>query len=241
MFEGDQPTGENQEDLSSTTGDQESGTPNAEGQLDQMLKGITNAEGKPKYNSVEQALGSISPAQSHIKQLETDNQSLKQEIEALKQQVDEYKQQVERLGSLEDILEQRTETKGMSQEELDAYFEQKFAQRENAISASQNKATVVKSLVDLYGDKAKAEAEFVAMQSELGIDLTELSAQSPKAVLRYFKKPEARTPDNFSGQSRQEFKPSGEKPAARMPRTTKESISQWRDVGKEVRSKYGVE
>ncbi|MCW8888962.1 MAG: hypothetical protein OQK25_07865 [Gammaproteobacteria bacterium] len=237
-----QPAEQQQEaQQEATPQEQETGTPNAEGQLDQMLQGITNAEGRPKYSSVQQALGSIPHAQKHIQDLEQDNQTLKSEMDTLRQQIEDYKQQVERFGSLEDILEKREETKGMSQEELDQYFEQKLAQRESLATARQNQTSVVNSLVEMYGDKSKAEQEFVAMQNELGVDLQELAAKSPKAVLRYFQKPKADVPDKFDANRRQEFKPSGEKPKARMPRTTQESVSAWRDVGNEVRSKYGIE
>lgn len=208
--------------------------------FDQMLQGITNEEGKPKYSSVQQALGSIPHAQKHINQLESDNKTLKDEIASLQEQLDEYKQKAERFGTVEELLEQR-ENKGLTQEELDQYLEQKLQQRETVKTVQQNQANVVNSLVEMYGDKATAEREFMALQNDLGIDLTELSGKSPKAVLRYFKKPESKTPDKFDTQARKEFKPSGEKPKPRMPRTTQESVSQWREVGDSVRKKYGIE
>lgn len=208
--------------------------------FDKMLQGITNQEGKPKYSSVQQALGSIPHAQKHINQLEQDNQSLKDEIASLKEQVDEYKQKAERFGTVEELLEQQ-EQKGLTQEQLDEYLEQKLAQRETVKNVQQNQRDVVNSLVEMYGDKATAEKEFMALQNDLGVDLTQLAGQSPKAVLRYFKKPESKVPDKFDGQSNKKFQPQGEKPKARMPRTTQESVSQWREVGEAVRKKHGIE
>jgi len=244
MFEekADQPNDQNdqQAQQEETPQERETGTPNAEDHFSEMLNSIQNEEGKPKYSSVQQALGSIPHAQKHINALEADNKTLKDELQQLKDQLEEYKSQIERYGSLEDILEQREQTKGMTEEELDQYFEQKLAQRENARTAKQNQASVVNSLVEMFGDEQKAAQEFNSLQKELGINLEELSAKSPKAVLRYFQKPKADVPDTFKGQSRQEFKPSGEKPKPRMPRTTQESVSQWREVGKEVLSKYGI-
>lgn len=208
--------------------------------FDQMLSGITNEEGKPKYSSVQQALGSIPHAQKHINQLEQDNQSLKGEIASLKDQVEEYKQQVERLGSVEDILEQR-DSKGLSPEELDQYLEQKLQQRDTVKTVQKNQADVVNSLVDMFGDKATAEKEFMALQAELGVDLTQLAGQSPKAVLRYFKGTKSKVPDKFEGSVRRDFVPDGEAPKARMPRTTKESVSQWKEAGDVARKKLGIE
>lgn len=224
-----------------TPQEQETATPNSEdSHFDQMLQGITNQEGKPKYSSVQQALGSIPHAQKHINQLEQDNQSLKDEIASLKEQVDEYKQKAERFGTVEELLEQQ-DNKGLTQEQLDEYLEQKLSQRETVKNVQQNQRDVVNSLVEMYGDKATAEKEFMALQDDLGVDLTQLAGQSPKAVLRYFKKPESKVPDKFDGQARKEFKPDAEKPKARMPRTTQESVSQWREVGEAVRKKYGIE
>ena len=137
-------------------------------------------------------------------------------------------------------MEQR-ESQGLTQEQLDEYLEQKLAQRETVKTVKQNQAQVVNSLVEMYGDQATAEKEFMALQNDLGIDLTELSGKSPKAVLRYFKKPESKAPDKFDTQARKSFERSEEKPAARMPRTTKESVSQWREVGEGVRKQYGIE
>lgn len=235
--EGEQPVAQQEE----TPREPEPTPPKSEdSHFDQMLQGITNEEGKPKYSSVQQALGSIPHAQKHINQLEQDNQGLKDEIASLKEQVDEYKQQVERLGSVEDILENR-DNKGLSQEELDQYLEQKLQQRETVKNVQQNQRDVVNSLVEMYGDKATAEKEFMDLQNELGVDLTQLAGQSPKAVLRYFKKPESKVPDKFEGQVHKNFEPDGEKPKARMPRTTQESISQWRQSGEAARKKLGIE
>lgn len=241
MFEGDQPV-ENQEAPNEETPQEQQTAPakSEDSHFDQMLKGITNQEGKPKYTSVQQALGSIPHAQKHINQLETENQQLKDELTSIKEQLEEYKERVERFDTVENLLEQR-ESKGLSQEELDQYLEQKLQQRETVKTVQQNQASVVRSLVEMFGDQATAEREFMALQNDLGVDLTELSGKSPKAVLRYFKKPESKVPDKFDGQSRREFQPTGEKPKARMPRTTQESVSQWREVGESVRKKYGVE
>lgn len=234
--EGEEPRVQNQE----TPEGQEPTPPKSEdSHFDQMLQGITNAEGKPKYSTVQDALGSIPHAQKHINQLEQDNQGLKDELSSLKEQLEEYKQKVERVGSVEELLEQR-EQQGLTQEQLDEYLEQKLAQRETVQTVKQNQANVVNSLVEMYGDKATAEKEFMSLQDDLGVDLTELAGKSPKAVLRYFKKPESRAPDKFEGQSRQEFKPSGEKPKARMPRTTKESVAQWRETADAVRKELGI-
>lgn len=208
--------------------------------FDQMLQGITNEEGKPKYSSVQDALGSIPHAQKHIRQLEQDNQELKNELASIKEQLDEYKQKAERFGTVEELLEQR-EQNGLTQEQLDEYLEQKLAQRETVQTVKQNRASVVNSLVEMYGDKATAEKEFMALQDDLGIDLTELSGKSPKAVLRYFKEPESKAPDKFDTQARKSFERQEQKPVARMPRTTKESVSQWREVAEGVKKRYGIE
>ena len=224
-----------------TPSEQEPTPPKSEdSHFDQMLQGITNEEGKPKYSSVQQALGSIPHAQKHINQLESDNKTLKDEIASLQEQLDEYKQKAERFGTVEELLEQR-ENKGLTQEELDQYLEQKLQQRETVKTVQQNQASVVNSLVEMYGDKATAEREFMALQNDLGIDLTELSGKSPKAVLRYFDKPKSKTPDKFETQARREFQPSGEKPKPRMPRTTQESVSQWREVCEGVKKRLGIE
>lgn len=225
-----------------TPAEQETVTPKHEdSQFSQMLQGITNQEGKPKYSTVEQALGSIPHAQNHISQLERDNQEYKQKLEEFEQKMQEYEQELQRQKSVESLLEERDRKPELSQDDLDAYLEQKLSAREQARIAKENTASVANSLVEIYGDKGTAEKEFLALQDELGVDLASLAAQSPKAVLRYFKKTEAKVPDKFYTQSKPNVDDKGEQPKARMPKTTKESVASWRASGDAVRERLGIE
>lgn len=239
----DQPTGEEPtEPQQETPEGQEPAPPQREDSaFDNMLQSITNGEGKPKYSSVEQALGSIPHAQKHIQQLETDNQTLKDELASIKEQVEEYKTELDRQKSVEELMANQDENKGLTEEQIREIARREYNNERQTAQQQANVSEVVNSLVEMYGDKSSAESEFVKLQNELGIDLGALAAQSPKAVLRYFSKPKADVPDKFNGKRPEPFDGDKEPQKARLPRTTAEAKSNWAQSVENVNKKLGIE
>src|SRR6056297_3468450 len=66
--------------------------------LDQMLAGITSADGRQKYSSVEDALGALPHAQKHISQLEQENKELKENMARLEERLEQMSKYEELLA-----------------------------------------------------------------------------------------------------------------------------------------------
>lgn len=136
-------------------------------------------EGK-KYATVELALKSIAPAQSHISTIEQENARLKQELEARKT----TEQLLEELRSNPPVQGQPA-----TQElpDVDKIVEAALARKEAQSIAKQNTTKVISSFQEVFGDKTKAEEAYVKLAQENGMSvamLNALSANSPDAVLK---------------------------------------------------------
>ena len=137
-------------------------------------------EGK-KYQSVEQALTSLQPAQEHIAKIEAENA--------------EIREQLTRSKTAEEIFESirtqsATQTETVSAPQIDMsvveqMVEQKLTATEAQKVAQDNTKSVVDKLTTHYGSKEKAEQVYIEQANALGLGvagLNNLSATSPKAV-----------------------------------------------------------
>lgn len=136
-------------------------------------------EGK-KYATVDLALKSIAPAQTHIVNIEQENARLKAELEARKT----TEQLLEELRSNPPVQGQP-----VTQELPDVVkiVEEALAKKEAQSIAKQNTNKVVSSFQEVFGDKAKAEEAYNKLAAENGMPiamLNALAANSPDAVLK---------------------------------------------------------
>lgn len=203
-----------------------------EGAFADLLGSIKEGD-RQKYTSVEDALKSIEPAQTHIRTLEEENEALKKKVE-----------EATKLEELMAKLEEKKATKVADQPEGALFDESKLSEiirgeltaKERADQERANMNTVKSAFEGKYGDKAEEIYNKVAQESGLGGDeLRNLAARAPQAVLKLA---------GLSGE-RQEKQPSPtrqtvrtesfgseqEKPSARVPMvgyTTADLISAWR-------------
>lgn len=152
--------------------------PNA---FDDLLNDIKEGDRK-KYNSVEDALKSITPAQQHIKALEEENQRLKEESSKAKS-VDELLAKLEEKANKKEDQPQGGQV--FDESKLSELVTKTLSDRETKQRADANVDVVVDAFKTKYGDKAAEAYDKVAR--EAGIDgdtLKELARKSPLAVLR---------------------------------------------------------
>ena len=151
-----------------------------EGAFNTLLSTITDGD-RQKYTTVEDALKSITPAQTHIKSLEDENKQLKETLakaESLEKLV----------AKLEEKAQQKADqpqSANFDESKLDQMLSSKLSQMEQQKSAKSNVDSVVKAFTDKFGDKAGEAYNKVA--EEAGVDgdtLKSLAEKSPLAVLR---------------------------------------------------------
>jgi hypothetical protein len=171
--------------------------------LADLLKTITDPDGRQKYDSVEKALESMPHAQTHIQTLEDENRSLKAEKEALGSQADKITQ-------LEETIKQMAQNRSTSEEPSGNGLDEQavadlignvLTQRETQSTIKANQEAVANALASKYGDKA--EQMYNDKAKELGIpvaELNRLAGTSKQAVLAWFGdvKPTAPAPSTGS-------------------------------------------
>lgn len=153
-----------------------------------LLGGIRNDNGEPKYKSVEDALKALQHSQTFIEQLKRE----KQEAEAA---ANTFKTQAEKVSELESTLQKliqgqsqapaTTQPKQLDESAIAALVEDTLAKKQTEAVKAQNTSTVVKKLAEVFG--GKAEETFYAKAAELGLsqaEMNEMAAKSPAAVFR---------------------------------------------------------
>ena len=151
----------------------------AKSDYSEFLDAITNAEGKPKYKTVADALLGAAKAQEHIARIEQENADLR----GVAKKVETMEQLLQRLetGKTGDPPAQP------KIEDQESQILSVLEKREAANKERANRQSVLDSLRTKFGDKA--EAVLKAKADDLGLslsDLGNLAARSPKAVLGYF-------------------------------------------------------
>lgn len=162
-------------------------SPNAE--LTDLLNGIKNERGEPKYKTLKDALVGLQHAQGYIPDLKKTLTDKDAEIERLRREA-------ERVANLEEAVRNLTERnsdtgsqpKSLSEQEIadlvSRSLEQTLTQKEIRDKQKANLNTVVESLKSVHGDSA--EAKYNEKAKELGMSIEEfnaLAAKSPKIVL----------------------------------------------------------
>jgi len=166
-----------------------------------------------KYATIEAALKSILPAQTHIGTIEQDNAELRKKVATL---------EAERKG-VEDVLaeikggQEKTVTTESNPDSIAERVLDTLDKRKAEVSATQNLKASSDALVTKFGSKEAAQKALADKAEALGLtvpDLMRTAAKSPAAFLVYFDtKPTPGTPNpqgsvntealNLHGQGRQ--------------------------------------
>jgi hypothetical protein len=139
-------------------------------------------EGK-KYRSVEDALKSVPHAQKHIETLEQENARIKSELEK-RRTAEELLEEI-RNGISQPAA--GTPAPTFDPNTIESTVEQLLARKEAKRSADSNISQVVSKFQEVFGDKEKAEQEYIKIAAEAGLSvqmLNNLAATSPAAVLK---------------------------------------------------------
>lgn len=152
----------------------------ATSEFSDLLTAITSPDGKPKYNSVQEALRGAAHAQKHIQTLEQENAELKN-----------LSTQVETLKAL---MQENLMTQGKADqpvlpkvEDLENIVRSTLERTKQEEIARTNRQAVLNTLKEKFGDGLDKALETQAQ--ELGLSVAELGAlasKSPKAVLKAF-------------------------------------------------------
>jgi len=149
--------------------------------VNELLLGITNDEGQPKYATTEAALASIPNAQNHISNLERENNELREKVATAKTSA-EYADEL--LSQGQQTVDSKT---GLSETEVNSIIENQLSQRAVVATRSQNLSAVNEALVDKFGDKAKDTLTMKGHELGLTIEgIEELAATSPRVVMNWF-------------------------------------------------------
>lgn len=225
----------------------------AQPNLEDMLKGILNEQGEPKYKTLEDAIRALDHSQKYIPEL-------KSQLSGYTSKVSELEAKVAQFGNIEDtvqrLLAQRTEVEpvtpasnGLDEQAVMRLVQQSLEQRTAAEVAEANFKLVNKSLVDKYGEKT--EQVVAAKARELGTTpeaLVEMSKTSPAVVQALFQTPVHNGPSHTSG-SRLTPDPVAVVGEAKKPEgkslligiTDKERGAYLSDLRKEVYGKMGID
>lgn len=154
--------------------------------LDDLLKGIVNEQGQPKYKSVEDALKSVPHKEQHISKLEQELAEVRAEL-AKRATVEEVVAKVVAnkptdtpagtvdLAAIEQIMERKA-------------FEALSTMQQQQV-AKANRVAVSKALAEKFGSEDKAAEALAQKANELGLppqELGRMASYSPRAVLAYF-------------------------------------------------------
>jgi len=191
IFDGGTPPAEPTQTPQPAPAQENTPAPSASDAYATMLGSIKSDDGRVKYATVSDALSSIPHAQSHINSIEEENARLKEEL-AKRASVEEALAQ---LANKPEPVEPPSPS-GPQEQDISALIDQRLDQRTAAQKAQDNQTAVVTKLGELYGDNA--EAEYIRIAGELGVDvgfLNDMAASAPLAVLKYFdEKPAAPRP-----------------------------------------------
>lgn len=199
-----------------------------------LLSGITNEDGTQKYSDVASALTSMPHAQTHISNIEKENQALKTDLANAKAAEDLLRKSVN---------EQTPAQIPFSQEQLASVVNTAIDDKTQAGIKASNLEATSQAFSDAYGDKARSEIQAVADANGVGIDfIKSLAETSPAAVLKLAGltvKPANALPKSNGNINTGSL---DGQPSAHVPKSvmgaasTKDVIASWRAIGEKVRN-----
>lgn len=220
------------------------------------LMAIKNADGSPKYTTLEKALDALKASQDHIPVLENDNKSLKakvEELSAIETRNKELEEIVRRMTNGNQNNEEKPQgvtpqNGGLSADDAAKLVRDILSQEKQVDTAKQNITSVQTKLVEKYGDKVQDVLK--AKAKELGTTLEffkETSATNPALVLALFGEASASSSPTTSSIRINGIKPPDttvqkpEKSIISGPGATdKNRIELMRKIREEVYRKHGV-
>lgn len=138
-----------------------------------------------KYKTVEEAVRALAHANHHISTLEGETHTLREQVSQAKTIEDV----MARLASNQNPEGKDTGSDDQSQsqpkqdgEDVEATVKRLLEQQMSAQSANSNKQSVIDAMTKQFGTKAGEVWDSV--EKELGVDLEQMSASSPTAVLK---------------------------------------------------------
>jgi hypothetical protein len=158
-----------------------------------LLNGIKNESGAPKYDSVPKALEALAHSQQFIPQLKTDLQAKEAEIARLKEQLGQTQSVEEIVSRLTQQQQQAqvrdvpTQAGGLDEAAVETLVQTLLNKTKQKEIAQSNEAKVQEALTAKYGDKVIEVLDSKA--KELGTTRQELGAlarQNPALVLTLF-------------------------------------------------------
>lgn len=219
-----------------------------------LLNGIKNESGAPKYDSVPKALEGLANAQQYIPELKSKLSAQEQEILALKAELDKraaVEDVVTRLTAQQSQPQgqgQPTATSGLDEQAVLQLVQSALGQAKQADQAKMNQAQVQQALATRYGEKANEVV--VQKAQELGTtpkQLGELASQNPALVLALFNASAQPGVKPTTGSVTIPASYMSEKPTLGRPEksllsgaTSKEQAEFMRRIKEEVYAKYDV-
>lgn len=165
-----------------------------------LLNGIKNEQGLPKYATIDEALKALAHSQAYIPDVKNQLTQREQELVQLRAELEQRKSLEEVVSRLatqnqpEPVVNQPAGS-GLDESAVMKLVQQHLEQREATTVAQANELQVSDALRAKYGDKSASMVEQRA--AELGLTkqaLGELSRKSPQAVLALFNAPGAAAP-----------------------------------------------
>lgn len=154
---------------------------------------IKNADGTPKYASVDKALEALVASQTHIAKLEGEAVASSTELTNLREQVaksETVDEVIARLTASQDQQVQDTPQPKVDEADIVKLVQSALTAERTASTKEDNLNLVQKALVEKYGEKAADVVE--AKANELGITkeaLKEMASSNPRVALALFTQP----------------------------------------------------
>lgn len=210
-----------------TTPTEKTDATTAETKPEDLLAEIKNAEGVPKYTSVEDALKALQHSQEHIPKLE-------QELASLREEIDKRMSAEAVLKELKTGLKpDEKPSTAVEPEALMDMVDKRIEERTKAEQAAHNESIVQEALRKAFGEKASetvtSRAKEMGLTSE---SLRNLSKESPQAVLSMFGlvKPQEKGATRLQSDVRLPETPVGQRNYAWYSKLRKEDPSHYRKL-----------
>lgn len=246
----DQSVFSEQEQATKPQEQQQQAAPNA---YEDLLKGIKNEQGLPKYATLDEALKALQHSQEYIPQVKTQLTQKDQELADLRAKLEQHQSLEDVVSRLTkptqpDIKDDRPNVSGLDESAVMKLVQQQLERNQQTMSAAANQQQVESALKAKYGDKTVDVVKQRA--AELGLTpqaLGELSSKSPQAVLALFNTqgPQGPKPTtssvNTSGFTQQQ--PTLERPTKSLltGASTKEQAAYMAKIREDVHRKNGID
>lgn len=228
-------------------------TQQAPNPYEDLLKGIKNEAGLPKYATLEDALNALKHSQDYIPQVKSQLSQKDQELADLRAKLEQHQ-------SLEDVVSRLTkptqpDTKddppsvsGLDESAVMKLVQQQLERNQQTLSAQANQQQVENALKAKYGDKAGDVVKQRA--AELGLTpqaLGELSSKSPQAVLALFNTQGSQGPkpttSSVNTSSFQTVVPTLERPTKSLltGASSRDQTAYMQKIKEEVYRKHGID